>query len=190
MLLCLSLLALASSTLCSATAPKRSPSQVPLPKPTGLYQVGLSVTELIDYNRTQPFLQDDEPIKLMISVFYPVIHQHHSTMGAYMPPETARFEDLELSVAGLAAPNGTFEKLSLHLASNESYENLSNQTTCQHPLVLFMPGEGTTRLFYSQIASTVASTGYIAVTIDAPYDVDVVEYPDDSRHLQHNTVGN
>lgn len=188
MLLCLSLLALASSALCTATSLKISPSQVPLPKPTGLYQVGLSVTELIDYNRTQPFLQDYEPIKLMISVFYPVIHQHHSTMSAYMPPETASFEDLELSAAGLAAPNGTFEKLTLHVASNEPYENLGNQTTCQYPLVLFMPGEGTSRHFYNQIASTVASTGYIVVTVDAPYDVDVVEYPDGSLAIYNRTL--
>ena len=94
-----------------------------------------------------------------------------------MPPETAGIEDLELSLAGVAAPNG---KLFLHLVSNEPTENVTNQTSCQHPLILFMPGQGTTRHFYQQIASAIASTGYIVVTIDAAYDVDVVEYLDGS----------
>jgi len=174
------LLALASLMLCSATPVERSPAQLALPKPTGIYQVGRSVTELIDYSRTQPFLEGDEPVKLMISVFYPVPRQRHSILGAYMPPETAGIEDLELSLAGVAAANGTFEKLFLHLASNELTENVTNQTSCQYPLILFMPGQGTTRLFYQQIVSTIASTGYIVVTIDAAYDVDVVEYLDGS----------
>lgn len=174
------LMGLTGFMMCSATPLKNSPTQVSLPKPTGIYQVGRSVAELIDHNRFQPFVEGNEPVKLMISVFYPVPHQHHSTLAAYMPPETAGIEDFELSAAGVAAPNGTFEKLFLHLASDEPTENLTNQISCQHPVILFMPGEGTTRLFYQQIASTVASTGYIVVTIDPAYDVDVVEYLDGS----------
>lgn len=181
-------LALSGLMISSATRLGKSETQIPLPKPTGQYQVGRSVAELIDYNRTQPFVQNDEPIKLMISVFYPVSHQHHSTLGAYMPPETAGIEDFELSFSGLAAPNGTFEKLSLHLASDEPYENTTSQTSCHYPLVVFMPGEGTTRLFYSQILSTIASTGYIVVAIDPAYDVDVVEYLDGSLALFNSTL--
>jgi hypothetical protein len=174
--------------MCSAASFAGCPSQVLLPKPTGLYQVGVSVAELIDYSRNQPFVPDVEPIRLMISVFYPVIHQHHSIAGPYMPPEIALIEDITLSQLGLASPNGTFEKVALHLASNEPYQNLTNQTSCQYPLVLFMPAEGTTRFFYGQIASTIASTGYTVVTIDAPYDVDVVQYPDGSIATFNSTM--
>jgi hypothetical protein len=97
-----------------------------------------------------------------------------------MPPETALIEDGELRELGLAAPNGTFGKLALQLASNEPIQNLTDQNSCQYPLVLFMPAEDTTRLFYSQMASTIVSTGYTVVSIDAPYDIDVVQYPDGS----------
>src|SRR5665213_571148 len=172
--------ACAGLTMCSAAAPAASSSQVLLPKPTGLYQVGRSVTELIDNSRTQPFAPDVEPRRLMITVFYPVSPQHPPTIGAYMPPETSRIEDVELSGFGLAAPNGTFEKVALHLASNKPIQNPTHQGPCHYSLVLFMPAEGTTRLFYSQIASAIASNGYTVVTIDTPYDVDVVEYPDGS----------
>lgn len=56
------------------------------------------------------------------------------------------------------------------------------------PAVLFSPAQGTTRLFYSAIAQTVASYGYIAVTIDTPYDEDIIEYPDGFEALQNNTI--
>jgi pimeloyl-ACP methyl ester carboxylesterase len=167
-------------TLCSAAAVAKSSSSVLLPKPTGFYQVGRSTAELIDRSRTQPFAPDVEPVKLMVSVFYPVVPQHPTISGAYMLPETAHFEDGELSGEGLKAPSGTFERVALNLASDKAYQNLSHQPACDYPLAIFMPAEQTTRLFYNQIVSTVASNGYIVVTIDAPYDVDVVEYPDGS----------
>ncbi|KAF2416278.1 hypothetical protein EJ08DRAFT_684313 [Tothia fuscella] len=42
--------------------------------------------------------------------------------------------------------------------------------------------------FYSQIASTVASKGYTIVSIDVPYDVDVVEYTDGYVALFNQTL--
>jgi hypothetical protein len=157
MLLSEPLLVCAVLTLCSAASTATFPTQVLLPKPTGKYYVGLSITELIGNNRTQPFALDVEPVKLMISVFYPVDHQHHSIPAAYFPPEIALIEDDELSEHGLAAPNGTFEKLALQLASDQTIRSRTDKSSCEYPLVLFMPAQNTTRLFYSQIASTVAS---------------------------------
>lgn len=167
-------------------------SQVLLPKPTGKYHVGLSITELIDSSRTQPLVQDTKSIKLMISVFYPVSHEHHLTPTPYMPPETALIEDNYLSeVYNLGSPNGTFEKVFLQLVDSE---DVMSKDSCEeakeYPLVIFMPGQGTTRLFYNQIASTVASKGYIVVTIDAPYDVDVVQYTDGSFAFANFTLWN
>jgi Chlorophyllase enzyme len=96
-----------------------------------------------------------------------------------MPPETALFEDGNLSGAGLPAPNGTLEKLALQVAGKDSHVYPGNGEPA-FPVVLFMPAEGTTRLFYSVIAQTVSSSGYIVVTIDTPYDVDIVQYTDSS----------
>jgi len=175
-----SLLVCAALTICSAAPTETHPTQVLLPKPSGKYEVGLSIAELIDHSRTQPFAPAAEPVKLMISVFYPVPLQHQTTPAAYFPPETALIEDNSLSEEGLAAPNGTFEKLALQVASDQDIQSRTDDNSCEYPLVLFMPGQNTTRLFYSQIASTVASKGYIVVTIDAPYDVDVVQYTDGS----------
>jgi Chlorophyllase enzyme len=187
MLLCIAFLA-SGLTACAAAALKATPTELPLPEPTGLYHVGRNTAELIDHSRKQPFAPNIEPVRLMISVFYPVVPQHPAIRQPYMLAETARIEDITLSADGLKAPNGTFEKLALNLAYDVPYENLTHQSSCDYPLAIFMPGEGTTRLFYSQIASTIASNGYIVVTIDAPYDVDVVQYPDGSLALNNLTL--
>ncbi|KAK5132582.1 hypothetical protein LTR08_008841 [Meristemomyces frigidus] len=57
-------------------------------------------------------------------------------------------------------------------------------------VVIFMPAEGTTRLFYNEIASTVASNGYTVVTIDDAYVVDVVQYLDGSLEFLNQTLWN
>lgn len=162
-------------------------SQIVLPQPTGLFKVGMSVAELIDYSRSPPFVASPEPLRLEISVFYPVDPKDSftSAITPYMPPATARIEDVELSAMGMAAPNGTFEKLALDLVRTSQHSKL--KPNCA-PLVVFMPGEGTTRLFYSQFAATIASQGYTVVVIDAPYDVDVVEYTNGSLALFNATM--
>ena len=162
--------------------------QVLLPKPNGAFEVGLGTMELIDKSRLQPFAPTVQQRKFMVSMFYPV-HSHKSTTPVnYMPPATATFEDSsplsDTGAAGLISPNGTFEKLALQLAGKPP----QTQGTLDFPIVLFSPAEATTRLFYSVIAQTIASSGYIVITIDAPYDVDIVEYPDGSTDLINTTV--
>ncbi|THY33996.1 hypothetical protein D6D01_02063 [Aureobasidium pullulans] len=178
----------------AVTIASSSPSQVVLPKPTGRYLVGQTASvELIDYSRVQPFAPGPEPIRLEISLFYPVIdQQHHKAQvnaAAYFPAVVAQFEDAALSDIGVHAPNGTFGKLALHLASDETCQRSgSHEPEVDFPLAIFMPGEGTTRLWYSQIAATVASNGYIVITIDPPYNVDVIEYLDGSLVLLNKTL--
>ena len=159
--------------------------QVLLPKPNGVFQVGMGTMELIDKSRIQPFAPTVEHRRLMISLFYPVNSREQTSPVDYMPPETAAFEDgWQSSMYSLASPKGTFEKLALQLAG----KSRKTQKTPDFPIVLFSPAEGTTRLYYSVIAQTIASSGYIVITIDAPYDVDIVEYPDGSEDLINQTV--
>jgi Platelet-activating factor acetylhydrolase, isoform II len=159
--------------------------QVLLPKPNGLFQVGMGAMELIDESRVQPFAATVQHRKFMVSLFYPVKSHKPTTPVSYMPPQTAAFEDgWEQSNFGLESPNGTFERLALQLAAKSPH----TQDTLDFPVVLFSPAEATNRLFYSVIAQTIASSGYIVITIDAPLDVDIVEYPDGSVDLINGTI--
>jgi hypothetical protein len=163
-------------------------SQVLLPAPAGPFQVDVGQAELV-FLKNQPFAQTVQPRKLMVSAFYPVDSTQGTTPANYMPPETALYEDNELSSAGLTAPNGTFEKLALQLAGKNSGVYPGHGEP-MFPVVLFSGAEDTTRLFYSAIAQTVASSGYIVVTIDTPYDEDIVQYQDGSVALLNATVVN
>src|ERR1700722_20353460 len=164
-------------------------SQILLPPPSGSFEVGLGIMELVDYSRTQPFAPSVQPRNLMVSLFYPVNSARGTTPANYMPPETALLEDEELSGYVLSTPNGTLEKLALQLTGKNS-QVYPRHGEPAFPVVLFSPAQGTTRLFYSAIAQTIASSGYIVVTVDAPYDVDIVEYPDGSLALANATVAN
>jgi pimeloyl-ACP methyl ester carboxylesterase len=109
----------------------------------------------------------------MLSAFYPVDpHTQCSTqIVPYMPPATAHIQDAYYAPYGL--PNGSFEHLQLSLCK------LSHSAhTTTHPLLLFSPGLGNSRLIYSALAQSIASHGYTVITIDHPHDANVVEYPD------------
>ena len=160
-------------------------AQVLLPKPNGAFEVSMGTMELIDESRLQLFAPTVQQRKLMVSLFYPVNSHNATTLVNYMPPRTAAFEDgSEQSITGLVSPNGTFEKLALQLAGKDP----QTRGKPDFPVVLFSPAEATTRLFYSVIAQTIASSGYVVITIDAPHDVDIVEYPDGSIDLINTTV--
>lgn len=182
--LCLALAGLAVSLPTGDSTSAQS--SVLLPQPTGIYQVGRSVTKLTDHSRQEIFAPKPKPVQLMISVFYPVISQHDTAPEPYFPLKTAKYEESEFAHEKVKVPQHAFERLALNIASQGTDQNLPQDPA----LVLFLPAEDTTRLFYSQIASTVASNGYIVVTIDPPYDVDVVEYPDGSLTLLNQTVWN
>lgn len=46
-----------------------------------------------------------------------------------------------------------------------------------HPLLIFSPGHERTRLLYGALAQAVANAGYAVVTVDHPYDADIIQYP-------------
>ena len=146
-----------------------------IPPPNGSYGVNVKSLELIDTSRLDPFAPTPQNRSLVVSVFYPSapanacsLHLEH-----YLPKKVAAFEDQQLAPEGVQ--NGTLEKLRLSLCkpSLEIVDQLSKT-----PVVLFSPGLGTSRLFYSIIAQAVASNGYVVVSVDHPYDADIVEFPD------------
>jgi len=120
----------------------------------------------------------------MISVFHPISPAECSPQPTPdFNPITAAFEDAALSQYGVQP--GTFESLDLQICRPKANpRHLS--TTQNHPLILFSPELGGTRLFYNAIVQQLASTGYIVVTIDHPYDSAIVTFPDNSSILAAN----
>ncbi|KAL3424963.1 PAF acetylhydrolase [Phlyctema vagabunda] len=155
-------------------------ASVEFPAPTGSYNTSLSIRQVTDYSRLDPFAPDVQPRTLMVSIFQPTSQKScKPTTVSYMDEKTAAFEDTAYGAYGI--PNGTFEQLSLQVC--EPPKNVHQRENTEYPVLLFSGALATSRLFYNAIAQQVSSSGYIVVTIDHPYDSDIVVFPDGSRVL-------
>ena len=155
-----------------------------IPAANGTYGVGTTAIALTDNSRLDPFALTPENRSVVISVFYPVEKTNECDwkLVPYLPEGTAAFLDQEYAPYGV--PKGAFESFRLKLCSQTSSPS-SRADDSQailgsngFPLVVFSPGLGNSRLLYSAMAQSVASHGFTVVTIDHPYDADVVEFPD------------
>ena len=161
-----------------------------LPSPTGPFSVGVSTNTLTDEARMDPFAPEDAPHKrkVQVSTFVPLnttIYPCVSRSTPYMTPLVAGDYNLLASTAGL--PNTTFSSLTMGLCDIprgkscfKSRNERPSVVKLSRPLLLFSPGFGQSRLLYSDLARSLASEGYIVVTVDHPYDATVVEFNDGS----------
>ena len=148
-----------------------------LPTPGGQYGISSSQMLLTDRSRQDPYAAAfgrSHLRQVMISSFHPVALRgdclDYTTQ--YMPNATAIFYDQQLGAFGI--PAETFASIGLTHCKARDHHGLGNQ---KFPVVLFSPGLGNSRLIYSAMAQALASEGYIVVTIDHPYDADIVELP-------------
>lgn len=160
------------------------PGSIVLPQPDGPYGVSLSTMELFDHSRADPFVPHHRPRQIMISAFYPSgnISQCDSEFQQYMPPKTATYEDQTFIQYGL--PNNSFSSLKLSLCKPGIDQTTQDQTGT--PLVIFSPGLGNSRLLYNFLAQSIASQGYVVVSVDHPQDADIVEFSDGTVRLAAN----
>lgn len=144
-----------------------------LPQGTGPYQSTLTISELVDDSRLDPY-NSSHVRRLMVSRFDPVPKNSCNLITTpYFTPATAAEENEILASYGYPR---IFHDFLLEVC--EQTGNYTRQTTSPFPMALYSPGLNTTRLFGSSIAQELASHGITTITIDHPYDVDVVEFPD------------
>jgi pimeloyl-ACP methyl ester carboxylesterase len=147
-----------------------------LPRSTGPYATTLAIEEWVDSSRIDPF-NSSHARRIMLSGFVPVpVSRCNLEQVQYMANVTAAAEDEILGDYGW--PKGLLNRFVLEVCK-EKYpiESGERNETQAWPLVLFSGGLNTTRLFYSHLAQEIASHGFTVVTIDHPYDTDVVEFP-------------
>ncbi|KAK9420130.1 hypothetical protein SUNI508_06658 [Seiridium unicorne] len=161
-----------------------------LPNPTGPFWVAVSVNTLTDATHMDPFAPDDMPQhrRVLISTFIPLnitTAPCVSRATPYMTPLVAGDYDILAGSVGL--PNTTFASLTMQLCDVPRHAFCSRVHSDQYetaktprPLVLFSPGFGQSRLLYGAMARSLASEGYIVVTVNHPYDATVIEFTDGS----------
>ncbi|KAJ6000089.1 Platelet-activating factor acetylhydrolase [Penicillium waksmanii] len=146
---------------------------VPLPSSTGPCDVTLHASELVDMSRTNPYDPKGGKRSIMVTTFTPV-NCGSVPSTSYVPNATARFEDESFQSFGL--PPGTFESLRIQTQTRQQPPPF--RLHGDYPVVLFSPALATSRLMYSLLLQEIASNGFAVVSIDHPYDADIVEYPD------------
>lgn len=64
----------------------------------------------------------------------------------------------------------------------------TNYGSGDFPLIIFGPGLGFSRFYYSLISQFLSSYGYIVVNVDHPYDGLVVQFPDNSTAFYNGVI--
>lgn len=150
-----------------------------VPGPSGPYAVGFSTLVLTDSSRQDPFAPTPQKRRVPISTYLPVdVSKKPCPMQTrpYMTPAVAAYYDQGAAQLGLA--NDTFAKFDMEYCNLEKL--CGTKTGGNFPLVLYDTGVGPPRSLYGARARDLASQGYIVVTVDHPYDAEVVEFPDGS----------
>jgi hypothetical protein len=163
---------------------------VVVPSHPGPFSVTMRVKALTDNSRTDP-LNNTFKRRVLLSVFSPVPDSTKcfSEIITYMPPATAASYGPLAQSAGL--PADVFSGFQLELCKLSDAPNGScrgGRKTPQFPLVLFSPGLAESRLLYSVTAKSIAAQGYVVVTMDHPYEAEVVEFPDGSVVRRSNST--
>lgn len=139
------------------------------PNPPGKYNVTLTTGPLTDHSRSKPR-------KLMLSVFQPA--ECASTLPvSYMPEKTAKYQGRFLQeVFGISQNlSPLFLEAQLPVCPGHAADCMTLKDV---PILLFTPGYSIPRLYYSVLASAIASEGFIVITIDDPKDANIITYPD------------
>ncbi|KAG6012142.1 hypothetical protein E4U54_007709 [Claviceps lovelessii] len=177
-----------------------------VPPPRGPYDVAVKVLPLTDTSRPQdPYLlpphsgggggSSPQGRQLLLSVFLPVRTPHGDAPCPritipYMTPRVAADYGRQAAEAGLPADlYARFEvqvcdTARLPRSSNSSSSSSSSSSNCKaqtdktFPVVLFTPGLQESRLLYGAGAQSLASEGYVVVTVDHVLEASFVEFPD------------
>ena len=120
--------------------------------------------------------------RIMASAYLPVDAQYgcKAQVGPYMPPLTASVFGQVGETLGL--PQGVIDKFEMEFCdiSTVNADVSFGETKNEFPVAVFSPGYGGTRLVYGTMARSVASLGYIVITVDHTHEASVVEFPDGS----------
>lgn len=156
-------------------------SAIVVQPPLGKYGVAITTMELVDTSRNDTYATKLEPRRIMVSAYYPATASKkcQPVMLPYMPPATAAVYDKMYAPIGI--PNGTFGSFGLSTCDFNRRDRSRGPNN--FPIAIFSPGLGNSRLLYGAMAQSLASHGYVVITIDHAYDANIVEYPDKSIAL-------
>ncbi|MFI5710897.1 alpha/beta hydrolase family protein [Kribbella sp. NPDC051620] len=145
-----------------------TPYRVVLPEPTGPYGIGTAEVHLVDARRADPW-QPGKWRELMVSVWYPT-RGIHRQFAPYADPAVA--PALGAEMASLLRLPGD----SVDLGGSTTHARHHAKPCGRHPVLLYSPPSGVSRVIGTNQAEELASRGYVVVTIDHTGEAPV-EFP-------------
>lgn len=151
------------------TSAQAAPYKVVLPAPTGPYRIGTTELHLVDQRRTDPWVPG-RVREVMASVWYPTYRHAPGERAPYMPVNAAR------ALAEQLMPQLGLKPEQVDFAGTRTHALAGTPVLGRHPVVLYSPGFGTSRLVGTNHAEELASRGYVVVTLDHTGEAPV-EFP-------------
>ncbi|WP_460655234.1 alpha/beta hydrolase family protein [Kribbella endophytica] len=144
--------------------------QLVLPEPTGRFRIGVTELHLVDDSRADVWVPSRRR-ELMVSIWYPAVPSTHGSRNPYAPAKVATaLADEVGSALGLAS--GTVD-----YAGTPTHARTGIAALGRHPVIVYSPGFGTSRLLGTQHVEDLVSRGYVVVTMDHTGEAPV-EFPD------------
>ncbi|KAF9773344.1 hypothetical protein IL306_008877 [Fusarium sp. DS 682] len=153
-----------------------------VPSPPGPYAVAVKPFELVDTNRIDTFApKPNTKRRIMVSAYLPIDAQYgcKDEVVPYLPSLTARVYGKVAETLGL--PQDIVKKFDMKNCNMSTVKpKRFHHPKKEYPVALFSPGYQGSRLVYGAMARSLASLGYIILTVDHTYEALVVEFPDGS----------
>ncbi|MFE9425091.1 alpha/beta hydrolase family protein [Kitasatospora sp. NPDC006697] len=143
-----------------------------LPRPTGPLTVGTTALELVDHQRTDPWVPSAGPRRLMVSLFYPARPGTGTGPAPYMTQQEAHLLLAGKAPAGTPIPPGP-----LPLPATWANQG-AVPAPGKYPLVVLSPGFSFPRSSLTGLAEDLASRGYVVATVDHTYENFGTTFPD------------
>ncbi|KAG9500691.1 hypothetical protein J7337_006370 [Fusarium musae] len=151
-----------------------------VPSPPGPYDVAVKNFELVDTNRIDTFApKTNAKRRLIVSAYLPIDTQYgcKDETVPYVPTLTAKAYGKVAETLGL--PDNIVEDFEMKVCNILSVKpKRFHKPKKEYPVALFSPGYQGSRLVYGAMARSLASLGYIILTVDHTYEAFVVEFPD------------
>jgi predicted dienelactone hydrolase len=157
----------------AAAAPPLAFAFVPaIPEPAGPLRVGSQTFRLIDPSRDEPATPDSgDRRNVVIQVWHPAIQEAQGAPPAYIDGLGRLPDQVTLLPGFIVEANRRTRAPAVErapsLASADGW-----------PVVIFSPGYGAPRAFYTGLAADLASRGYVVLALDHPFESAVVELAD------------
>lgn len=157
--------------MAAALAPWAMPPVPTLPKPAGPHPVGSVTMRWVDRGRAETATPEpDDRRNVIVQAWYP------ATPGAQgpQPPYIDGLGRLPRQVS--TVPRFVFRRLGE--MDTRAVQGAPVAAGAAWPVVLFSPGHGAARAFYTGLATDLAGRGYVVLAVDHPYEVGATQLAD------------